>query len=84
MVSQIADSSGTVATYSYDTANPNLLKTVTYSDGSQLKFEYDSTTVSGRILLKTVKDALNNVVEDHVYDSQARATTSEIHGRPRV
>ena len=82
-VSQISDSTGVIATYSYDTGNPYVLKTVTYPDGSQFKFEYDTTTVSGLTLLTTVKDALDNVVEDHEYESHnghGRATTSEIHG----
>ncbi len=33
-----------------------------------------------KIFLTTVKDALNNVLETHAYNSQGRATTSEKHG----
>ncbi len=39
-VSQVSDALGVVATYAYDTTTPNLLKTVTYNDGSKSKFEY--------------------------------------------
>jgi len=78
-VSQISDSLGVVADYEYFTST-NRLKTVTYSDGSKYQFEYDTTSAAGKVLLKTVKDALNNIVETHLYDSQGRATTSEVHG----
>ncbi|MBP9663424.1 MAG: RHS repeat protein [Pyrinomonadaceae bacterium] len=79
LVSQISDSLGTIATYAYYPLT-NLLKTVTYQDGSKYEFEYDSTSSPGKTLLKTVKDASNNILETHLYDSQGRATTSEIHG----
>ncbi len=79
LVSQISDSLGTIATYAYFPST-SLLKTVTYQDGSKFEFEYDSTSAPGKTLLKTVKDASNNVLETHLYDSQGRATTSEIHG----
>ena len=35
------------------------------------------------VYLTTVKDALNNVLESHAYDSQGRATTSAIAGNGR-
>lgn len=76
-IASIADSSGTIAAYEYET-NPSLLKTVTYPDGSKYKFEY--VTVGTKKLLATVKDALDNVLEHHDYDSQGRAITSEKHG----
>lgn len=78
-VEQISDTTGVIATYEYNTHN-NSLKTVTYADGSKYKFEYDTTTAPGKILLKTVKDALDNILETHQYDSSGRATTSEKHG----
>lgn len=77
-VTQISDSLGTIATYEYNSNSS--LKTVTYADGSKYKFEYDTTTATGKILLKTVKDALDNILETHLYDSEGRATTSEKHG----
>jgi RHS repeat-associated protein len=79
LVSQISDSLGTIATYAYYPST-NLLNTVTYQDGSKFEFEYDSTSAPGKTLLKTVKDASSNILETHLYDSQGRATTSEIHG----
>ena len=75
----VSDSISTIATYEYE-LNTSKLKTVTYSDGSKYKFEYDTTTVSGKVLLKTVKDANDNILETHAYDPQGRATTSEKQG----
>ncbi len=75
-VAQISDSIGIVADYVY---NPDdTLLSVTYADNSKYQFEY--TTGGGKILLTTVKDALNNVLETHQYDSQGRALTSEKDG----
>ena len=74
-VASISDSISTIATYEYY-ASTTLLKTVTYNDGSKYKFEYDSNNYR----LKTVKDALDNILETHDYDSWGRATTSEKHG----
>lgn len=76
-ISAVSDSFGSIATYEYYLGT-ELLKTVTFNDNSQYKFEY--TTVGNKTLLTTVKDALNNVLEHHEYDSQARAVTSELHG----
>ena len=73
-ISQISDSIGVVANYKYF-PNTSLLKTVTYADGSKRKFEY--LNIGGKDYLTTVKDALDNVLETHAYDSQGRATTSE-------
>jgi RHS repeat-associated protein len=78
-VTQISDATSIVATYEYYPST-NRLKTVTYNDGSKYQFEYDTTTVPGKVLLTTVKDALNNILETHAYDPQGRATTSERHG----
>ena len=78
-ISQISDSIGTVASYEYFPST-TLLKTVTYPDGSKYKFEYDTTSAPGKTLLSTVKDALDNILETHLYDSQGRATTSEKDG----
>ena len=76
-IAQINDSIGTVANYEYFPNNSNL-KTVTYADGSKRKFEY--LTINNQTYLATVKDALDNVLETHAYDSQGRATTSEKAG----
>ncbi len=74
---QLSDSIGLVATYEYYPSS-NYLKTVTYPDNSKFKFEY--TLVGGVYYLSTVKDALDNVLETHQYDSGGRATTSESAG----
>src|SRR5690606_24995432 len=76
-IAQLSDSAGVIANYEYN-VSPLTLKTVTYPDGSKYKFEY--TTRGAKTLLATVKDALNNILETHDYDSQARATTSEVDG----
>lgn len=78
-IQQISDSTGTIASYEYDPTGV-YLKTVTYPDGSKYKFEYINKTVSGQVrtFLATVKDALDNVLETHAYDTQGRATTSEV------
>ncbi|HQZ81978.1 MAG TPA: RHS repeat-associated core domain-containing protein [Pyrinomonadaceae bacterium] len=72
-VSQIADTTGIVATYAYVTGT-SLLETVTYGDSSKLKFTY--VTVGAKTIISTVKDALDNILESHSFDSQGRATTS--------
>ncbi|MBK8148549.1 MAG: hypothetical protein IPK58_10160 [Acidobacteria bacterium] len=80
IVSKIYDSLSSattpIASYSY---NPTILRleSVTYRDQSRFDFEYDLTTVPGSILLTKVKDAQGKVVEQHQYDSQGRALTSE-------
>lgn len=79
LISQISDALGVVADYDYFDST-SLLKTVTYPDGSMYKFEYDQTSVPNKTFLKTVKDALDNILETHEYDPQGRATTSEVHG----
>lgn len=80
-IAQISDSLGAITAYEYF-PNTTLLKTVTNSDGSKFKFEYVDKVINGqtKTYLATVKDALDNIVESHEYDSQGRATTSEIHG----
>jgi RHS repeat-associated protein len=76
-ISQISDTTGVIATYTYISGTTRLQQ-VTYPDGSKYKFEY--TTISGSTYLATVKDALDNILETHQYDSSGRATTSEKHG----
>ncbi|MBC7899428.1 MAG: RHS repeat protein, partial [Saprospiraceae bacterium] len=76
-VSQISDSMGIVASYEYYPTTV-FLKTVTYADGSKYKFEY--VTINNKNYLATVRDALDNILETHAYDSQGRATTSEVQG----
>ena len=78
-IAQVSDSIGVIADYEYF-AGTTHLKTVTYPDGSKYKFEYNTTAVAGKVYLATVKDALDNVLETHQYDSQGRATTSEVDG----
>jgi RHS repeat-associated protein len=72
-VTSLADLTGVVANYTYGTSNE--LLSVTYADNSQFVFSYDAN-----LRLTTVKDALNNVLESHTYDTQGRALTSAKHG----
>jgi RHS repeat-associated protein len=75
-IASISDGLGTIATYTR--LSFGRLTSVTYADGSKFQFTY---LISGNnIYLTTVKDALNNVLESHTYDSQGRALTSEIAG----
>lgn len=73
-ISQISDAIGTIAQYEYET-NSTILKSVTYPDGS--KYSYTYQTIGNKIVLTTVKDALQNILEFHEYDTSARAITSE-------
>lgn len=72
-VLSISDAMGTIANYTY--GPDDLLLSVTYADNSLFQFSY-----SPALLLTTVTDALGNVVEQHDYDPQGRATSSETHG----
>ena len=72
-ITSIADTTGTIATYTYGGGHE--LLSVTYADNSAYHFSYD-----GSYRLLSVTDALSNVVEAHAYDSQGRATTSEVQG----
>jgi RHS repeat-associated protein len=76
-VSQITDTTGVIADYTYSnvTGSNQKLLTVTYADTSGYTFVYDASH-----RLTTVKDKLNNVLEAHAYDSQGRATSSEVQG----
>ncbi|MEP6848083.1 MAG: RHS repeat domain-containing protein, partial [Acidobacteriota bacterium] len=81
-VTQISDTTGVIADYEYYTGTTEL-KAVTYHDGSKYKFEYVDKTIGGQVktYLATVKDALDNVLETHLYDDgTGYATTSEIAG----
>lgn len=80
-ISRISDAEGTVADYTYYPGTTSL-KSVTYPDGSGFQFEYTDIVVNNqnRTVLTAVRDALNNILETHVYDNQARALTSETHG----
>jgi RHS repeat-associated protein len=75
-IATISDSTGTIATYVH--AFWNRLTSVTYADGS--KYVFTDVFSGNNVYLTTVKDALNNVLESHTYDSQGRALTSEIAG----
>jgi len=73
-IAQISDSIGTIAQYEYE-PNSTVLKSTTYPDGS--KYSYTYQTIGNKTVLTTVKDALQNILEFHEYDSNARAITSE-------
>lgn len=76
-ITKIYDSMSTIATYEY-IPSTNRLSSIAYHDDSRHDFEYTATPVNGRYLLKTVRDALGNVLETHEYNSNGRATTSEV------
>lgn len=76
-VAQMSDSLGVIATYAY-VPSTDRLQSVTYPDGSKRQYAY--TTVNGRSIIQTITDALGNILETHQYDSQGRATTSELGG----
>jgi YD repeat-containing protein len=80
-VLSITDSTGKIADYIYDSTG-TYLDRVDYTDGSKYVFTYDTKVIDGvtRKFIATVKDALNNVLESHAYDSVGRATTSERDG----
>ena len=75
-IATMSDSTGTIATYTH--AYLGRLTSVTYPDGS--KFLFTDVFSGSNVYLTTVKDALNNVLESHTYDSQGRALTSEVAG----
>ncbi|MGH9958871.1 MAG: DUF6531 domain-containing protein, partial [Pyrinomonadaceae bacterium] len=75
-IATMSDSLGTIATYTH--AFMGRLTSVTYADGS--KFVFTDVFAGSKVYLTTVKDALNNVLESHTYDSQGRALTSEVAG----
>ena len=72
----LSDAVGTVATYAYASYCPavtsctNLLKTVTYADGSSLNFQYTGN------LITNVADGGGKTLEAHTYDSSGRGLTS--------
>lgn len=74
-VATISDSTGVVATYSYNWLK--WLLSVTYADNSRLDFTYGYFNDYPII---NVKDALGNILEAHTYDSSGRALTSERQG----
>jgi RHS repeat-associated protein len=76
-VSQLSDSIGVVAAYTYFPSSTRL-QTVTYPDGSKYQFEYAQQGT--KFLLTAVKDAENRVLESHAYDAQGRGITSERQG----
>jgi RHS repeat-associated protein len=77
----ITDATGKIADYFYDSTGA-YLERVEYTDGSKYVFTYDTKVIGGQTkkFIATVKDALNNLIEAHAYDSQGRATTSERDG----
>jgi RHS repeat-associated protein len=74
-VLSISDSMGTIATYTYTS---DRLLSVTYADNSAFQFSY--TSIPGGFGLTSVTDALGNIIEQHDYDAQGRATSSQAHG----
>jgi RHS repeat-associated protein len=76
-VQSISDNTGTIATYTYWSA-ADQLTVVTYADGS--KYQFGIGVVANRFVVSQVRDADNNVLEQHAYDSSMRATTSELNG----
>lgn len=80
-VLSITDATGTIADYFYDPTGV-YLERVEYTDGSKYIFTYETKVIGGvtKKFIATVKDALNNVIEAHAYDSVGRATTSERDG----
>lgn len=75
-VLSISDSLGTIATYTY--GGSETLLSVTYADNSAFQFSYIS--IAGGFGLTSVTDALGNIIEQHDYDGQGRATSSQKHG----
>ncbi len=75
-VSSLSDSLGTIANYSYGGSQE--LLTVTYADNSGYQFSY--LNVPAGLALSSVTDVLGNIIEQHAYDAQGRAITSEAHG----
>ena len=69
------------ATYTYYPSTSKL-QTVSYPDGS--KFDFNYTTIDGKVLLTEVKDAQGKIVEKHEYyatgNHKWKAKTSEIEG----
>ncbi len=72
----LTDAIGKFATYAYGTSGE--LLSVTYADNSKYQFAY--TTANDNLVLATVTDALGNIVENHNYDAQGRAISSEKQG----
>ncbi|MCW5958628.1 MAG: RHS repeat protein [Pyrinomonadaceae bacterium] len=77
LVYQISDALGNIASYSYFSGT-TLLNEVSFSDGSKKRYEY--ANVGSNTFLRTVRDALDNILETHQYDPSGRAYTSEKHG----
>ena len=75
-VLSLSDSLGTIATYSY--GGSQQLLTVAYADNSGYRFSY--VGVPAGLALSSVTDVIGNIIEQHAYDAQGRATTSEAHG----
>ena len=60
---------GTVASYEYDPAS-GLLSEVTYPDGSSYLYVYTYNSGTSGYYLSSVRDALNNILEAHEYDTE--------------
>ena len=75
-VLSLSDALGTIATYTY--GGSNQLLTTTYADNSGYTYSY--TGIPGGLGLSMVTNALGNIVEQHDYDLQGRATSSQAQG----
>ena len=73
LCTSVADSVGTVATYTYDTAGR--LTQVLYPDNSQYNFQFNDPNSS--TLISAVVDTQSKTIESHTYDSQRRGLTSQ-------
>jgi RHS repeat-associated protein len=76
LINSMSDSLGSIATYTH--IFYGRLSVVTYPDGS--KYTFTDQFQGSAVYLTSVKDALNNVLESHTYDSQGRALTSSVAG----
>jgi RHS repeat-associated protein len=75
-VLSLSDSLGTIATYTYGGSDE--LLTVTYGDNSGYHLSYAG--IPAGLALASITDALGNTIEQHDYDTQGRATTSQAQG----
>ena len=76
LINSMTDTLGTIATYTH--IFYGRLSAVTYPDGS--KYTFTDQFQGSAVYLTSVKDALNNVLESHTYDTQGRALTSSVAG----
>jgi RHS repeat-associated protein len=79
LIQELTDATGSLARYTYD--DSFRLSRVDYPDGSAFQYTYERIGFRPRrTLLTEVRDALDNVVEKHEYDTSFKASTSETAG----